>query len=218
MKEFGNIFLTWRQGSGHRRHIVGVLKKSATKGVIFQYLQKNIDKAKEHGFVPYTEFPEIDKIYTDNVLETFSTRLTKPERTDISDFYKFWEIVEKNKDDKFYLLAKTQGFLPTDNFEFLADYHPVIGLNFLTDLAGVSHLKLKPDALAIGDELRFEKESNNPKDDKAIKVFKGDMEIGYIKKIHANVFHKSGGEKLKIKVKAIDKNGVIKRVFVKVSF
>lgn len=217
-KEFGHIFLTWRQGSGHRRHIVGVLKKSALKGISFQYLQRNIEMAKEQGFVPYTEFPEIDKIYIDNVLETFSTRLTKAERTDISDFYKFWEIAEKNKDDKFYLLAKTQGFLPTDNFELLADYYPVIELNFLTDLAGVSHLKLPNDSISVGDELRFEKETSNEKDSFAIKVLKGDLEIGYIKKIHAKVFHKKHGDKLKLKVKAIDKNGVIKRVFVKVSF
>ncbi len=218
MKEFGHIFLTWRQGSGHRRHIVGVLKKSASMGISFRYLQENIENAKEQGFVPYTEFPEIDKIYTDNVLETFSTRLTKPERTDISDFYKFWEIAEKNKDDKFYLLAKTQGFLPTDNFEFLADYHPVSGLNFLTDLAGVSHLKLPNDVVSVGDELRFEKETSNERDSYAIKVLKGYKEIGYIKKIHAKVFHKKNGENLKLRVKAIDKNGFIKRVFVKVSF
>lgn len=218
MKEFGHIFLSWRQGSGHRRHIVGILKKSVSKGVTFQYLKENIEKAKEHGFEPYTEFPEIDKIYTDNVLETFSTRLTKPERTDISDFYSFWEIAPKNKDDKFYLLAKTQGFLPTDNFEFLADYHPVKELNFLTDLAGVSHLKLPNDTLAVGDELSFVKEISNERDSQAIKILKGDKEIGYIKKIHSKVFHKKNGDKLKIKVKAIDKNGVIKRVFVKVSF
>lgn len=218
MKEFGHIFLTWRQGSGHRRHIVGILKKSASKGVSFQYLQENIEKAKEQGFVPYTEFPEIDKIYTDNVLETFSTRLTKPERTDISDFYKFWEIAEKNKDDRFYLLAKTQGFLPTDNFEFLADYNVISELNFLTDLAGVSHLKLPNDSISVGDELTFEKETTNERDSLAIKVFKGEKQIGYIKKVHSKVFHKKYGDNLKLKVKAIDKNGVIKRVFVKVSF
>jgi hypothetical protein len=218
MKEFGHIVLSWRQGSGHRRHLVGILKKSASKGVSFQYIQENTDKAKEQGFVPYTEFPEIDKIYTDNVLETFSTRLTKPERTDISDFYKFWEISEKNKDDKFYLLAKTQGFLPTDNFEFLADYHPVSSLNFLTDLARVSHLKLPADVLSVGDELTFKKETTNEKDAFAIKVLKGTREIGYIKKVHAKVFHKKNTEKLKLKVKAIEKNGVIKRVFVKICF
>lgn len=218
MKEFGHIYLSWRQGGGHRRHIVGILKKSVSKGVTFQYIKDQVDKAKEQGFIPYTEFPEIDKAYSDNVLETFGARLTKPERSDINDFYKFWEISEKNKEDKFYLLAKTQGFLPTDNFEFLADYHPVLDLNFLTDLAGVSHLKLPNDSVSVGDELTFIKERGNERDPLAIKVLKGKQEIGYIKKIHARVFHKKHGEKLKLKVKAIDKNGVIKRIFVKASF
>lgn len=217
-KEFGHIFLSWRQGSGHRRHIVGVLKKSAVIGVTFEYLSNGVEKAKEQGFIPYTEFPELDKVYSENVLDIFSSRLTKSERSDISEFYKFWEISEKRNEDKFYLLAHTQGFLPTDNFEFLADYHPISDLKFLTDLAGVSHLKLPVDTISVGDELTFIKEYNNEKDPKAIRIFKGTKTIGYIKKVHCNVFHKSKGDKLKLRIKAIEKNGVIKRVFVKVSF
>lgn len=72
------------------------------------------------------------------------------------------------------------------------------------------------DSISVGDELTFQKETANERDSFAIKVLKGDKEIGYIKKIHVKVFHKKNGEKLK--VKAIDKNGLIKRVFVKVSF
>lgn len=217
-KEFGHIYLSWRRGSGHRRHIIGVLKRNSTKGISFQYLEDAIEKAKEEGFSAYTEFPDLTKTYTNNVLDIFGARLTKPERSDINDFYNFWEISAHQKEDKFCLLAHTQGFLPTDNFELLADYQPVSNLKFLTDLAGVTHLQLKPESLSVGDELRFEYEFNNPKDSKAIKIFKGDMAIGYIKKIHANVFHKPGGENLRLKVKAIDRNGIIKRVFVKVSF
>jgi hypothetical protein len=217
-KEFGHIYLSWRQGSGHRRHIVGVIKNSVMHGVTFSYIKEAVDVATQQGFIPYTEFPKTDVTYSENVVEIFGARLTKSERSDIADFYKFWEISEKRKDDKLCLLAHTQGFLPTDNFEFLADYLPVKDLAFLTDLAGVSHLKLSPDTISEGDELRFEKESTNPKDPKAIKVFKGETEIGYIKKIHVNVFHKKHCHKLKITVKALDKNGVIKRIFVKVSF
>jgi hypothetical protein len=115
-KEFGHIYLSWRQGSGHRRHIVGVLKKTVTKGISFDYFLDAIKQAEKEGFSPYTEFPDTQKKYTDNVLDIFGARLTKPERTDISDFYDFWEISDYQKDDKFCLLAHTQGFLPTDNF------------------------------------------------------------------------------------------------------
>jgi hypothetical protein len=41
--------------------------------------------------------------------------------------------------------------------------------------------------------------------------------LGYIKKIHCRVFHQPGSEKLKLTVKAVDKNGKLKRVFIKVA-
>src|SRR5690606_19639304 len=109
MKEIGHIFLTWREGEGKRRHIVGVLKRNATLGVRFSYLPKGVEEAKKNGFSPYTEFPDINREYTENVLEVFGQRIMKSERSDIRDFYDFWEIDIKYKDDKYYLLAHTQG-------------------------------------------------------------------------------------------------------------
>lgn len=217
-KEFSRIYLSWRQGTGHRRHIVGVIKRSATKGVRFFYLKDAADAAKKEGFIPYTEFPDLSKTYTENVLEIFSSRLINFERSDIQEFYQFWEISEKFKEDKCYLLAHTQGLLPSDNFELLADYYPIKTIKFLTDLAGVSHQKLKPEDVSVGDKLRYIIEWDNPVDPKAIKVYKGDLELGYIKKIHSNIFHKRHSKGLTLSVKAFEKNGVIKKIFVKVSF
>lgn len=172
--------------------------------------------AKKDDISPYTEFPDIDKEYTENVLEVFGQRIMKSERSDISDFYDFWEIDPTFKDDKFYLLAHTQGLTPTDNFEFLVDYNPNKNLRFLTDLANLSTLKLPSDAIKSGDVLTYKLESDNEFDDKAVKVFKGEKEVGYIKKIHSRVFYKQKGSLLKLVVKAVEQNGVIKRFFVKV--
>ena len=216
MKEIGHIYLSWREGLGKRRHIVGVLKKNATLGVRFSYIQKGVEAAKKDGFSPYTEFPDFDKEYTENVLEVFGQRIMKSERSDISDFYDFWEIDTKFKDDKFYLLAHTQGLNPTDNFEFLADYNPSKNLRFLTDLASLSTLKLSADSIRTGDILSYKLESDNEFDDKAVKVFKGEKEVGYVKKIHSRVFYKQKESLLKLVVKAVEQNGVIKRIFVKV--
>lgn len=216
MKEIGHIYLSWREGLGKRRHIVGVLKRNATLGVRFSYLKKGVETAKMDGFSPYTEFPDFEKEYTKNVLEVFGQRIMKSERSDISDFYDFWEIDTKFNDDKFYLLAHTQGLNPTDNFEFLADYNPNKSLRFLTDLASLSTLKLSTDSVKHGDILSYKLEPDNEFDDKAVKVFKGDKEIGYIKKIHSRVFYKQKGSLLKLIVKAVEQNGVIKRIFVKV--
>jgi hypothetical protein len=218
MKEFDKIYLSWRKGKGSSRHIVGLLEQTQDAGYRFSYNIGAIQKAQADGFSPYIEFSDITKSYNGNVLEIFAQRLIKSERPDIQTFYDFWEIEPEYKDDKFYMLGHTQGLQPTDNFEFLADYNPVEGLHFLTELAGLSTYKLPAGTLKEGDELRFEVEDKNEHDREAIKVFKGNKEIGHIKKIHCRVFRKSGSEKLKLTVKAVDKNGIIKKVFIKVSF
>ena len=217
MKEIGYIYLSWRQGPGKGRHIVGVLKRNATEGVRFSYISKEVEKAKKDGFTPYTEFPDLDKIYTDNVIEIFGQRITQSDRSDFSDFLQFWEVDPKYKDDKFYLLAHTQGLNPADNFEFLADYNPSKKLRFLTDLASLTVVKLDAGMIKNDDVLRYELDKGNEHDRFAVKVFKGDLLIGYIKKVHSRVFHKKGALNLTLKVKSVDQNGVIKRAFVKVS-
>lgn len=217
MKEFDKIYLSWRKGQGSRRHIVGVLQQTLDGRFEFSYDKTEVEKAKEEGFAPYTEFPDITQTYNGNVLDIFAQRLIKSERPDIQTFYDFWEIEPQHKDDKFYMLGHTQGLQPTDNFEFLAEYKPVAGLHFLTELAGLSAYQLPSGTLKEGDELRFELDNKNEHDSSAVTVYKGEKEIGHIKKIHCRVFHKPGAEKLKLTVKAVDKNGIIKRVFIKVS-
>lgn len=217
MKEIGHIYLSWREGLGKRRHIVGVLKKNATLGVRFSYLKQGVEAAIKDGFSPYTEFPKINKEYTENVLEIFGQRIMKSERSDIADFYNFWEINANFKDDVYYLLAHTQGLNPTDNFEFLADYNPNRSLRFLTDLASLSTRNLPAGFVKPEDILTYQLESENDFDDKAVKVFKGDQEIGYIKKIHSRVFYKQKEKVLPLLVKAVEQNGVIKRIFVRVN-
>ncbi len=216
MKEIGHIYLCWRKGQGERRHIVGVLKKNANEGVRFEYLNDGVEAAKKEGFAPYPEFPDLNKRYSENVVEIFGQRIIKSERSDIQDFLDFWEVEYKFKEDKFYLLAHTQGLSPTDNFEFLADYNRVKSLRFLTDLASLSVLKLPAGSVQNGDLLTYELEKHNKHDKAAVKVFKDGIHIGYIKKIHSMVFHKRGIGKFRLTVKAVEQNGIIKRVFIKV--
>ncbi|MDQ6608425.1 MAG: HIRAN domain-containing protein, partial [Bacteroidota bacterium] len=118
---------------------------------------------------------------------------------------------------KFYMLGHTQGLQPTDNFELLADYNLVDGLHFLTELAGLSAYQLLSGTLKEGDVLRFELDKKNVHDHEAVTVFKGEAEVGHIKRIHCRVFHKPGAENLKLSLKSVDKNGIIKKAFIKVS-
>jgi hypothetical protein len=216
MKELGNIYLTWRQSKGKRRHKVGIIRRNKIDGVRFNYTISNI-KAEEIGFIPYTDFPDLAKNYTENVLDIFGQRLTKPERKDIQKYYDFWEIQPEYKDDKYYLLAHTQGLLETDNFEFLADYFPVKGLSFISEICGLSHNKLAADIIAEGEKLTWQQEPHNKFDNKAVKVFKNNIPLGYVKTVHSGVFYKKGSKNLKIRVKSIDGNGYLNRVFIQIT-
>jgi hypothetical protein len=218
MKALGNIYLTWRKSKGQSRITVGVIKRNVTDGVRFQYIQDGIRKAKTEGFTCFTDFPDTDKIYTENVLDILGKRLTNPDREDIQKYYDFWEIKPEYKQDKFYLLAHTQGLLATDNFEFLADYSPIEGLSFISEICGLSHTNPSPNMVEEGEELTWKLNKLNQFDSKAVGVYKGNFYLGNVKLIHCNVFHKSGGESLKIKVKSIEKNGHLNRVFINISF
>jgi hypothetical protein len=217
MNEIGRIFLSWRKSVGSPRHIVGVIKKASIGRTTFEYLQNSLDPAYKEGFAPYTDFPETSNVYTENVLEIFGQRLTKMDRSDISHFADFWGLDARFQQDKFYLLAHTQGWLPTDNFEFLAEFFPVKGLRFITDLAGLSKNADALKVLNIGDRLNFKKERENPYDSKAILVIKGNTTVAYIKRIHNLVFHHPRSSSLKVIVKAIEDGVHVRKVFVEVS-
>lgn len=213
MKAIGNIFLAWRNGKGNRRIIVGVIKRSATKGTRFNYLQQGLEEAAKYGFTCYEGFPDTAKTYTENVIEIFGQRITRSDRNDTGDFYRFWRINPQYKHDNFYMLAYTQGLLPIDNFEFLADFNPISGLEFVTEISGLSSSKPDPQCISVGDTLRNEPDPWNAYDKYSVKVFKGDLLLGYIKRVHSRVFLKTK-KTPDITVHHIERNGTLKRVFV----
>jgi hypothetical protein len=216
-KDISHIKLAWRKGAGYPRIIIGIIKRNAF-GVSFSYIQEGLTEAKKSGFVTYTDFPDENKVYTEGVLDIFSLRLNKSERGDIQKYYDYWEINPEYKDDKYYLLAHTQGLLPTDNFEFIADFNPIKGMSFTTELCGLTNLRLPKDTLEEGDELSWVKEPENPHDKYAVKVYKGDTFVGYIKKVHSRIFYKKCRSRLKITVKSLNRNGHLNRAFLKISF
>ncbi|MEE1899021.1 hypothetical protein V1389_11775 [Flavobacterium rakeshii] len=220
MRELGNIHLVWRPEKGKARISVGTIKKSATEGITFQYNEKNISLAKDKGFLCYEGFPDTTKKYYENVVDIFGQRLTRSERPDTKDFYDFWHVDTLKKEDKYYMLAFTQGLLPTDNYEFLADFNPKENLTFVSEIAGLTNLKINSNLLRVGDNLRYELDRNNAHDKYAVKVFKENLFLGYIKLIHNRVFYKANKNDIEatLTVQSIEKNGVLNRVFIKVSF
>jgi hypothetical protein len=215
MYKFGHLYLSWRKGSGYPRHIIGVIKIKKS-GVTFSYIEHNVEEANKDGFTTYTEFPDIHKTYSENVVDIFSQRLIKTDRGDIGNFLSFWGIPVAKADDKIYLMAHTQAWVPTDNFEILAEFNPETDLCFVTDLAGLSRTKIANDKVDIGDILTL-KRRPIPQDKYAIEVYKGNLLLGFIKKIHNRVFYKKGSDNLTVKVTAVERNGIMKRIFVKVT-
>ncbi len=89
-------------------------------------------------------------------------------------------------------------------------------LNFkiVTDIAGLSHLKLPIDEIKVGDRLTF-KQTPSGKDKDEVRLFKNDKEVGFVKKIHNRIFRNK--PKLNLIVKAVSQNGFIKQVFFTIS-
>lgn len=210
-KLFGNISLCWRPKSGDRRQIVGVIHQSAS-GITFKY--NDTARGLEH-FTPLASFPDLNQEYNINVLENFSQRLTRPERPDIQRYYDFWKIEPEYRDDKLYILAKTQGLQAGDMFEFLADYNPIKGMNFVSEICGLTHAKLPSDTLHIGEQLKWKAEPENKHDKYAIALYKGDMKLGYVKLVHNRVFAKHRGN-IQIEVMSIETNGHLNKAYIRI--
>lgn len=227
--EIKSIYLAWRPSSGKRRIIIGEIKLRETGDIIFRYIKEcgkgkikeGVEEAKKHGFTSFYGLPYDDKReYKGDELEVIFQRLNNSKRQDIKQYYEYWEISEEKIEDKFYILAQTQGLLSTDNFEFLADYYPTKYLSFVSEISGLSKTNIKSEDLSEQDELRWVLEKNNEYDEYAVRLYKEDLFLGYVKKIHNRVFHDkifdNAPNKLKVKVKSLIKNGHIKQAFISI--
>lgn len=204
------LYISWRAGLGKRRYIIAKVQREAN-GVRFVYLPE-FRKAQDDGLDYFFGFKDVNNLTSIEIENLLSLRVISKDRPDREDFLKFWEA--DGIEDIFDLLAFTQGKSPSDNFEFLADFLTIKEDNFkfVSDLAGLSHLKIPKGSITIGDSLNYVHENENEKDKEAIAVYKGDVKIGYIKKVHNRIFKLK--RTLKLKVKAIDENGYLKQVFV----
>lgn len=208
------IYIAWRKQAGDRRHIIAKIKRNVSEGISFKYLE-GYEDAKKDGLDHFLGFKDAQKLTPETIDHLLALRVVSKERPDRNRYLSFWEA--EKLEDNFDILALTQGKTQTDNFEFLADYkhQPNENLKFVTDLANLSRLSLPAKTLLKDDVLTYKLEKNNKYDNYAVCLYKGDIKVGYIKKIHNKVFHQKR-RNMKLTVKAVDENGVIKQVFVKI--
>lgn len=212
------IYLSWRHGHGGRRFLVGVFSRenSSSDIIEFKYQQEEVLKAQKKGFYNYPEFPEIDKVYKTNIKTALMLRLMPKSRVDRKSYLSFWNADNDNY-DWFDELGFTQGKLATDTFEFLADFPKKFNgksIGFVSDVASLTHNKLAVDSVQVGDKLRFEAEPNNKFDKDAIKLFKKDLFLGYVKRGHNLFFKKIHNKEVNITVTNVEgKNGYINKFY-----
>lgn len=212
---FKKIFLSWRLGKTYSRIMIGTIDSTPT-GVVFTYIKEGVEEAKKFGFNGYPGFSLDQLEYRQNVLEFFAKRLINSERTDIKELLDFWEINPKYKNDILYMLAMTQGKMQTDSFEFLALFRPTNGVCFVTDVAGLNYRNFDLGRIKEGTLLSFEKEPNNSRDSKAVKVLFRNEVVGYIKRGHNEFFYGENSDKIKICVKLVTNTASCKELYVKV--
>lgn len=206
------IYISWRKKLGEKRYIIAKIRRNVN-GISFGYT-KEFQEAKKDGLEHFLGFKDAETLTAKKIETLLSLRIMSKDRPDRPEFLQFWEA--EYVVDIFDMLAFTQGKSPSDNFEFLADFLTVKTnkLTFITDLAGLSYLKISAGTVKIGDKLTYKKEIDNVFDKNAIAVFWGNVKLGYIKRIHNKVFNLK--RTLQLTVKAIDQNGIIKQIFVKV--
>lgn len=84
-------------------------------------------------------------------------------------------------------------------------------------MADLSSLTLSNDELNEGEKLAWKLEPNNQYDKFAVGIYKNEKLIGYVKKIHSHLFYKTRGYLLSVRVKKIEHNGHINKVFLLIS-
>lgn len=188
---FDKLLLSWRQGAGHRRHIVGELSLAEGTSPTFSYLDQGIEQAKEYGFTDYPGLPYGESINQEIALDLFYRRLINAERNDAHRLLSFLCVDMSRLDDKLYLLGITTGQSAVDYFEFLPILKPTVeAYDFVTEVAGLGYCGFNLSAIKEGEILKYALEENNPKDPKAVVILdsRGDV-VGYIKQGVNQIFH-----------------------------
>ncbi len=206
MKSIGNIYLSWRKDADSPRILVGIIKRNTSDGVRFIYLADGVLEAIPLGFKPYRGFPDPIDVYRTNVLRIFGHRILQAAAPDIEAYFDFWDINRTFKSKPYYMLAYTQGMLPDDHFEFLADFNPKKDFSLVTDICQLKNA----DKLSEGDELRYVLEADQTEDKYAVKLYKGHTDVGAVKVIHNRIFSKT--RNLKVRVYKIEQERVFLRI------
>ena len=214
------IYLTWKPAAQSERFIIARLSHEGNTHR-FSYLPgPDLDKARQLGFMGYPSFPDLKKEYTQNVIESFGSRIPARARTDFGNTLKLWKIENPQISD-FDFLAATGGELATDHFRFIDPHEEAAPTSFLSRVAGFVYNLDVPLAKQVppGAPLSLTPEDTNAFDPKGIRLDWNNRRIGYLTKLHAQRVRQSleKGERVDAKLEHLGVNGVVNLVIAKIS-
>lgn len=193
---------------------VGKIRNTRNGGEL-TYLQdsKDFQDAEQQGFHGYPAFALTRQLHSE-VMRTFLRRLPPRNRSDFSDFLKFYRLPIDGDISDFALLANTGGKLPRDWFSVVPDLKSINPpCELLIEVAGFRH----QDCFKVGiipqsgDEAHFRLEPTNPHDPSAIQIFSGEHPIGYVNRLQTGGIKKwlDSGKVVKANIDRI--NGIQER-------
>lgn len=182
------LLLTWQPvGDNSRsrlRRIVARIERQADGGAKFRYMPgtEDFESAVDEGFEGHPAF-KLDAAESNvGVLETLLRRLPPRKREDFAEFLATHRLPVPFEYSDFALLGYTGARLPSDGFSIV----PVIEQNqvpcdLILEVAGFRHEPgASADKLAVGDEVSFECEDDNPYDANALAIMHRGHRIGYV--------------------------------------
>jgi hypothetical protein len=176
-----------------KNRIIAELIKDSNDVVEFRYLTESEDFAEAIplGLEPYPAFPKFEKVYSNDIVETFMRRLPPRNRNDFARYMEALRLPLDAQVSDFALLGYSEAKLPSDNY-FIVNPLDDIGApcEFITEIAGVRYWGGPNMNLEIGSMVNLIHEPDNPKDDMAVKVEIQNKIIGYISRLQLNAFHR----------------------------
>lgn len=183
------IFLVWQSADTGDRYLVATIEE-VSGGYIFSYNEDSSEykNACEKGFTGYPAFSLSQRIHSNNIMATFSSRLPPRSRADFAKYLKSYCLPEDFSGSDIVLLAYTGGSLPSDRFSFIPDLDASEApFDYLMEVAGTRYCLKEPmtllEEIKVGDIVQLELDLMNTYDKNAIGVFYNAKKIGYVNRL-----------------------------------
>ena len=179
------LLLIWQdtKETKGKEYVIGELRKISNGDVELRYLT-NSKEFCELRIKPYPAFPDFNKIYNNNVIDTFTMRLPPRKRRDFNQYLKSIRIPPDTKISDFTLLGYSRATLPGDNYSIFHPFESIkIPFEFITEVDNIESVNIRD--IEIGKEVFFKYDKVN-----SISIKFNNKHIGYVKQLYIPLFYR----------------------------